>query len=92
MKKTFNARETFGHKYWTSIDEQLNHWENEPYEAMMEMEIAEQVEEEKAHRSQAYLAIAEKLYNEMEGARAEYEGARQAYESWTEVCAQKGIY
>lgn len=92
MKKTFDASETFGHTYYTSIDEQFKHWEEEPFEFMMEMDIAEQVEDEEARRKQAYSAIAEKLHNEMEELRVAYLGARDAYIKWCQVCVEKGVY
>ena len=92
MRKVFDVNETFGHEYWTSIDEQLAHWDNEPYEFMMEMDIAEQTEEEENRRKQAYLAIAEKLHNEMEELRVAYLGARDAYIKWAQVCVEKEVY
>lgn len=92
MKRIFNATETFGHEYYDRIDEQLEKWENEPYEVMAEMEIAEMAEEDKARRDQAYLAIAEKLHNEMDKLRQEYLEVRKAYIEWSKVCVERGLF
>lgn len=92
MRKVHDVNEVFGHEYWTSIDEQLNKWDNEPFEFMMEMDIAEAQVEEEERRAAAYKAIAEKLHNEMEELRVAYLSARDAYIKWSQVCVEKGVF
>ena len=92
MKKVFNTSETFGHVYYTSIDEQLKHWEEEPYEAMAELEIAEAQVDEEECRANAYKAIAEKLHNNMDELQIAYLEAREAYIKWEQMCIEKGVY
>lgn len=97
MRKVHDARGVeFGHEYWTSIDEQLDKWDHEPFEMMTEMDIAEQVAEEQDRREYAYKFIAEHIWNAAhkaleEGNLAESMAIGDVYNQWIEVCVKAGV-
>lgn len=94
MKRVINAKGTeFGHTYYTSIDEQLAHWESEPIEFYYECEMAEVEEEMRQH---AYLVILDKLFDAAEAAikeghLSESIAIGEVYNDWIKICKKAGV-